>query len=251
MDQFTKILLVVLIKLSFITGFLFLVFYSMTLPSTGSLGEFVLGYDFEQSYSVPIEQCHLSRDGGSNTTNNIECSGLYRQPFVSENGTCKYGELICPFYFLGESRVHILIGLSTHAWCEYDECRYPGVSHTKTNFGLWPFNGRTNNVFRVVSLACDNKTVEETNQCINKFLFEPRQLEIQIQCWGMDCYGWNQIPWYFSSEMRVTLLVIASICFVFFSWFFIALLSDKDHHCCRSRHGNDTPISREQYQSMS
>lgn len=146
--------------------------------------DFVMGQEYEHSYSVPDASCE--RKPLCNTT--INCLTLYRSPVAIQETECRLLDgyhwedityVTCQVRHL-ESRVHLLIGTTRNIYDYFAEYRYPGLDHNVTNFGIWPFNQRLRDsfIYSISSEGVCNKnenitSVNEVNECILKFVTTP------------------------------------------------------------------------------
>ena len=201
----------------------FLVF---TISASTKWREFILGYEYEQAYLTPQTDCY--RDPSQNITT-IDCATLYRLPWATDAGLCRYNEpyvysdVVCRCQFLGQSRVYILTGLTASYNSWWQEFTNPGLMRNTTDPSEWMFaNRRKDPLFHVFpSLTlCYDKSAVESNKCINDFIRQRRVMSIAY-CWGPWCQSSTdgQPLWFNSGLLGLLLAVVAVFSYVvLFRW---------------------------------
>lgn len=209
--------------------------------TAGERYEFILGYEFEQAYSVPWDKCRRDSEAVKNTT--FGCSTLYRLPIAISDAYCRqtdphyYPDVVCPVRFLRQTRVYIVTGLMQYP--DGGEWEYPGREHNTTNPNEWFFAHRQGNeMFDVIpsSTKCYDKNVVETNQCINDFLRERRKMRI-VYCWGsLFCsVSEDGQPLWFNGDTPLVLSVLSTLAFSLFFLVSFGGFCFEMWHKCRQR----------------
>lgn len=198
--------------------------------------EFVLGYEFQHAYKLPMEEC-VRNSTESKRPDLLPCDTLYRLPYATTSTLCHanqrnwYDDVVCNVHFIGESTAFILTTFQQpyshdpQYWPTGPEWR--DFIPNQTEPWMWPLAHRINTpLYRVLSSEqrCFNTSVEATNKCIDLFLQQGQENRGIAFSWGPwwwinDNYNsrrpsYEQRPWFMGPGLVIPLgcLVLWMMC---------------------------------------
>ena len=235
-----------------------LIFATLFFMSTTRYNEYIIGYRYQQGYDTSYNTCQVVSDVGPK----IECSTLYRLPYVLPDGEkCSwYDTGFCIPKFLNQSRVSVLVGYTTSDYDSYEDhySKNPSSPRNHVDFSLlYDTYTYASRVFSSND-ECNNLSPENSTRCLTEFTNRPFPLVFRhcFTPWYCPWEGVEEQPVYLS-WLAFALVVFAifilpnCMCIRSFLW-----LNDKINVCmenicacsnCNKLHRRQVPDVQEEF----